>query len=620
MTLNIGPDPLATNPDDYDQILGGPAIPPAAFAPAALPRVQLGASTAAAPVLGGPAPIAPPSGPSSVLGGAAVPNPIMLPTPGTLTDPALLAAAQRAAMGRGPVVLPETTVEGRVPLPGMGGQAIASPSLKPQGGAALDASLAAVGKGAAGAVRAYKNETPGEALMRMQAQQAGERARLLTGNKGDIATSFANQELGITTETEALRAKAKEEADVAEDVKKRAAGYAMQAQDRLDAAKTAADEAAQTRKQADKEFSDAHIDLDKAYGDTGTRLMSSLAVALGTFGSSLGGGPNVALQLVNDRIARVIDAQKVEIEQKKTKASNAAQLFRDMTNVYGDERIATDAYRAKLLDATINAAKAKFGDQLATAHGQEMLGKLEREKTAADLAVDQAIQTNAQQKAIAPVAYRYQVAAASAAAAASAHKEALAHERAVDLIRARGTEDRATETSKTFTTAQGPQAEAKAAETFVGSLKALGIEKPVEARQSYEEMMSLLDKYGDKYKDASSRAGLSLPNFAKSEEGKEFSQGIMRSYGKYEKAATGATYSEQEGQRLMTAFGGSDPTALRRTFESEGNLLRTAEDAAALSVPANLRESTLGAWRGATTSSSALAPIQANVTPHGAGK
>ena len=224
MTLNIGPDPLATNPDDYDQILGGPAIPPAAFAPAALPRVQLGASTAAAPVLGGPAPIAPPSGPSSVLGGAAVPNPIMLPTPGTLTDPALLAAAQRAAMGRGPVVLPETTVEGRVPLPGMGGQAIASPSLKPQGGAALDASLAAVGKGAAGAVRAYKNETPGEALMRMQAQQAGERARLLTGNKGDIATSFANQELGITTETEALRAKAKEEADVAEDVKKRAAG------------------------------------------------------------------------------------------------------------------------------------------------------------------------------------------------------------------------------------------------------------------------------------------------------------------------------------------------------------------------------------------------------------
>jgi len=619
MTLNIGPDPLATNPDDYDQILGGPAIPSSAFAPVALPPAQLAASAPAAPVLGGPAPIAPPSGLASILGGPAISNPIMLPTPGALVEPALFASAQRAAMSRAPVTVPETTVEGRAPLPGMGSQAIGASALRPQGGAALDASLAAAGKGASTAVQAYKNETPGEALMRMQAQQAGERARLLAGNKGDIATSFANQELGINTETEALRARAKEEADVAENVKKRAAGYAMQAQDRLDAAKTAADEAARTRKQADEEFSDAHIDLDKAYGDTGTRLMSSLAVALGTFGSSLGGGPNVALQLVNDRIARVIDAQKVEIEQKKTKASSAAQLFRDMTNVYGDERIATDAYRSKLLDATISAAKAKFGDQLATAHGQEMLGRLEREKTAADLAVDQAIQTNVLQQKIAPVAYRYQVATASSAAAASARKEALAHERAIDLVRARGTEERATETAKTFSAAQGPQAEAKAAETFAGALKNAGIEKPVEAKQAYDEMMGLLDKYGDKYKTLAARTSLSLPNFAKTDEAKEYSQGIMRSFGKYIKAATGATYSEQEGERLLTAFGGTDPKALRRTFESQGDLLKRAEDAAALTVPEHLRASTLDAWRGATANADAQAPIKGPFTPHQAG-
>ena len=593
MALNLATPLIET--EDAPAILGGGAIPAAPLARVALPSVQLDTSVGAPAVLGSAAAAPAPSSsttlaPVSILGSAAPAAPLAVTSPGPLVDPALIASAQAAlARTRGPQSVPETTVEGTPPLPGLAGKAIAAP-LAAQGGAAFDEAIKGATKGAKAAVAAYNAANPLERLSKLQAQQAGERAAQLTGYRGNLANAYDTQRAGMQMATEGAVQSAEELAKSARANKMRAAAYADEAETNLDAAKAAKDEAADTRRRADQEFADAKIDLDKAYGDSGQRLMSAVSIALGAFGSSLTGGPNFAMQLVNDRINRVIDAQKAEIEKKKTQASNAAQLFRDMVNVYGDERTATEAYRAKLLDSTIAYAKAKYAPALEQGKGLETIGRLEAERDSALQNVDTQISQNAQLKAMIPVQAKASTYVAGQAAAAGLAKEKRAHEFELEKIRAKGEEDRATEMAKTITAGEGPKAEAEGSKAFQDAMKGQGVQNPVEAENALQTALKTLDTHGAEFDSIAKRASLKFPEWVQGPAGKEYVQDLTRAYLSYRKAVTGSGGGEKEMEEIRTATGGFNPDLMRRFITEQMNILATQKQHALATVPATVRD------------------------------
>lgn len=98
---------------------------------------------------------------------------------------------------------------------------------------------------------------------------------------------------------------------------------------------------------AQNELENTKLDIDAAYGGAAGRIFSGLAVALGSFGASMTGGPNYALQIVNDRINRELDAQKSEIDKKKGKVTELGRLLQQNENLLGDATTARKLAQAQ---------------------------------------------------------------------------------------------------------------------------------------------------------------------------------------------------------------------------------------------------------------------------------
>lgn len=97
------------------------------------------------------------------------------------------------------------------------------------------------------------------------------------------------------------------------------------------------------------------IDPDRAVGKN--RFSSAIAVALGEIGRAMTGGQrNVALDIINARIDRDVEAQKLEWSRKRERANNA---YADFMKLYGDRDVA----RAAVASAQSQYALAKFKEQ-----------------------------------------------------------------------------------------------------------------------------------------------------------------------------------------------------------------------------------------------------------------
>lgn len=134
--------------------------------------------------------------------------------------------------------------------------------------------------------------------------------------------------------TSALRIQAAN--DRAEEVRGREEDATIERETR----RQAAEDTTKKLAAAQGELENTKLDIDAAYGGAAGRIFSGLAVALGSFGASMAGGPNYALQIVNDRVNRELDAQKNEIDKKKGKVTELGRLLQQNENLLGD---ATDA-------------------------------------------------------------------------------------------------------------------------------------------------------------------------------------------------------------------------------------------------------------------------------------
>jgi len=234
-----------------------------------------------------------------------------------------------------------------------------------------------------------------------------------------------------TTQAEANLAQAQEAERVAAAERARLAGEQSEAA-RIaeeDAAierqtrRVAAEDAAKKLEAAQKTLDETKIDVDKAYGGAAGRIFAGLAVALGSFGASMTGGPNYAMQIVNDRINREIDAQRSELDKAKGKVSELGRLLQRNEDMLGDATKARNLARAQTFTALAADVEARAKGRELAPQQAKVVADL-RARAAAEMDQLQAgIRETETKAALVPAVERQQRAQAAASARAAASKE-----------------------------------------------------------------------------------------------------------------------------------------------------------------------------------------------------
>ena len=312
--------------------------------------------------------------------------------------PAAPAAAQPAPAARGAA----PGAAGGVPDTYMG------VDLRPAKAAAagLDAGM----RGATEVERIQVGGLTGEtkALKEQRARAEGELKQALANVEGVQEAERTSQ-----AEAQALAAARSEEAQVAseerrieEETRRQAAADATR---KLEAAQNALD--------------NTKIDVDKAYGGAGGRIFAGLAVALGSFGASLTGGPNYAMQIVDSRINRELDAQRSELDKAKGKVTELGRILQRNEDLLGDATKARTLARAQTFEALAKDIEArKVGGEL-TARQAQVRDDLKARAAAEMDKISAGIRETQTKAELVPAAGRQARAAAAATAARAASKE-----------------------------------------------------------------------------------------------------------------------------------------------------------------------------------------------------
>lgn len=162
-------------------------------------------------------------------------------------------------------------------------------------------------------------------------------------------------------------------------------------QDAIDHFNTSFNAIDQDRKHFQDDLNNSHIDPQRFMSSlsTGQKISSAIGLVLGGLGSGLTGGPNQALQFLNQQIDRDIDGQKADLGKKESLLSMNMQRF-------GSLRDATEMTRLQMKDMTDmqiqkNAAQAQ--SPMAKAAAQQLLGQHEQEAGMAmrNIAMSQAL-------------------------------------------------------------------------------------------------------------------------------------------------------------------------------------------------------------------------------------
>lgn len=135
------------------------------------------------------------------------------------------------------------------------------------------------------------------------------------------------------------------------------------------------------------------VDPNRLYRnqDTASQIAAGFAVGLGGLAQGLAGlKENPAIATIDRAIDRDIDAQKLDIEKKRSAVSATGTLYGQMMEQFRDERTATEATRMMLLKTTemkLQKIAAGTRSDEVRANAMQMLGQLRAEGAKAQAAV-----------------------------------------------------------------------------------------------------------------------------------------------------------------------------------------------------------------------------------------
>lgn len=226
-------------------------------------------------------------------------------------------------------------------------------------------------------------------------------------------TGIEQAEAEAQTEREKATALAREQARAAD----------LEAASEREIRRMAVEDTQRKLEAAQNALDNTKIDVDKAYGGAAGRIFAGIAVALGSFGASLTGGPNYAMNIVDQRINREIDAQRSELEKAKGKVSELGRLLQQNENLLGDASKARELTKAQTYRALIaDIDERKKGAEL-TPNQMRVRQELETKLNGALSNIQGSLLETQTQKQLVPALGRQQRAIAAASAARALSKE-----------------------------------------------------------------------------------------------------------------------------------------------------------------------------------------------------
>jgi hypothetical protein len=153
------------------------------------------------------------------------------------------------------------------------------------------------------------------------------------------------------------------------------------------------------------DIKDTHINPDRYMGSmqTGQRIATALALALGGFGAGMTGGPNEVLNFINKQIDNDIEAQKQDLGKKETLFSANLKRFNNLQEATDMTRLMIQAKGV----ADMNRIAAKAAGPMAQAKAQQLQAAMIQQAlpTIQQMALRQATQTLEQGAAKDPGVY-----------------------------------------------------------------------------------------------------------------------------------------------------------------------------------------------------------------------
>ena len=135
-------------------------------------------------------------------------------------------------------------------------------------------------------------------------------------------------------------------------------------------AKTYRDEALGQIQQSMDEVRNTEI-MDRT--TTGNKVAAAIAMALGAVGSTIAGGPNAALEIVQRALDRDIEAQRANLANKRASLDDQKSLFAMNMARFGDEETAVLATKASMMEQVqgkLDVQLAKLASPEAKAAGE----------------------------------------------------------------------------------------------------------------------------------------------------------------------------------------------------------------------------------------------------------
>ena len=375
---------------------------------------------------------------------------------------------------------------------------------------------------------------------------------------------------------------------------------------------------------ANKALDDSKIDIEAAYGGAAGRIFAGLAVALGSFGASMTGGPNYAMQLVNQRIDREIDAQKTELDKKKGKVTQLGQLLQRNEGLLGDAEQARRLAKAQTYKALADDVEARNKGRALTPQQAQVLQTLrsQQAKETADLelGVQRAVATR--QMVGAEERQRQAVAAGTEAKRQRDIREKRAQQAFESGLKVE--EALGIEAGKRAMDEGGPpqpgQAPPKAVEKVLDIVAkpALGTKDFIGALRSLGTLEGAIMAYGSpEAAPGGSTRGL-VQTFTPdiTERARALTQTRTSNILDYRRAQTGTAAGVEEEKRITSAAGGDDPVANMRWLNQQRGKLLAELDTALKAIPAGQRDAvraTILQQAGGTTAAAAagFAPAKA---------
>lgn len=120
---------------------------------------------------------------------------------------------------------------------------------------------------------------------------------------------------------------------------------------------------------------------------TGGKIANAIALIVGGIGAGLTHGPNMAMQVIDNAIAKDIESQKINLGKKESLLSTNLARFKDMKMA----QTATMAQMNAMVQGQVAANTAKYGGQAGAAGTQAALGQLKNNNLQAMMGLKQQV-------------------------------------------------------------------------------------------------------------------------------------------------------------------------------------------------------------------------------------